>query len=95
MRVMCFRKSIMNVATQRTSEPHADLGFPKNSLDLTIVHECKRGESRRTGGVNEESGFNANIADEVNPDALNVRSDRVVAPRSIAGVKFSFWPNSG
>lgn len=93
--VMCFRKNIMNVATLRTSGTDADLGFLKNALDLTVDREWKRGESRRTGRVNAESGFNADIADEVNPDTLNVCSDRAVAPRFIAGVNLSFWPNSG
>ena len=61
----------MNTATLRALGSDSSLDYLCNALDLSIIREWKKGETRRLGGVYEISGFNADVvADAENPSSL-------------------------
>ena len=61
----------MNTATLRALGSDSALDSLRDALDLSIIREWKKGETRRLGGVYEISGFNADVvADAENPPSL-------------------------
>ena len=60
----------MNIAALRATGSEAALASLQSALSLDIDIEWRKGEPRRKGGVNEDSGFNACIADAPTPVAL-------------------------
>ena len=61
----------MNTATLRALGSDTALDSLRDALDLSIIREWKKGETRRLGGVYEISGFNADVvADAENPSSL-------------------------
>ena len=61
----------MNTATLRALGSDSALDSLRDALDLSIIREWKKGETRRLGGVYEISGFNADVvADAENPSSL-------------------------
>jgi hypothetical protein len=60
----------MNIATLRTEGSDAALEALGELLDLKVDAVWRKGDTRRRGGVNVQSGFNACVADAANPTAL-------------------------
>ena len=61
----------MNTATLRALGSDSALDYLCDALDLSIIREWKKGETRRLGGVYEISGFNADVVDDAeNPSSL-------------------------
>ncbi len=75
----------MNIAVLRATGSAAALAAVRSALNLDVDREWKKGDPGRRGAVNEDSGFNACVADVDNPAALMVKLREFLATCKTSG----------
>jgi hypothetical protein len=63
----------MNLATLRVEGADSALDSLKKALSLECDTQWKKGDKRRNGSLHTSSGFNATVADAINPRELESR----------------------